>query len=239
RRSGRGHALHAAEGSGRPHGRRAGQQGLRTPERDAAGVVPRHRAVHGGSRRIQAATEGRLRGGAAGAARPRGDRHRRSRALRGDRAFRLRTAAQDPAQRAAAAVQRRGDHCRRHRPLAARRAAGSRGFHPAGERGARAVAPVFTPNAYTRRMDETPDYTLEIQIATRFLAEESAPEEDRYVFAYTIRIRNLGKRAAQLLDRHWLITDGNGRVEEVRGEGVVGEQPLIEPGDQFTYTSGA
>ena len=88
-------------------------------------------------------------------------------------------------------------------------------------------------------MDDTPDYTLEIQIATRFLAEESAPEDDRYVFAYTIRIRNLGRLAAQLLDRHWVITDGNGNVEEVRGEGVVGEQPRIEPGDQFTYTAGA
>ena len=88
-------------------------------------------------------------------------------------------------------------------------------------------------------MDDTPAYTLEIQIATRFLPEESAPEDDRYVFAYTIRIRNLGQRAAQLLDRHWVITDGNGHVEEVRGEGVVGEQPRIEPGDQFTYTSGA
>jgi ApaG protein len=88
-------------------------------------------------------------------------------------------------------------------------------------------------------MDETPDYTLEIRIATRFLDEESEPEDDRYVFAYTIRILNLGKRPAQLLARHWLITDGNGKVEEVRGEGVVGEQPLIEPGEQFEYTSGA
>ena len=88
-------------------------------------------------------------------------------------------------------------------------------------------------------MEETADYSLEIQIATRFLDEESAPEDDRYVFAYTIRIRNLGRLPAQLVSRHWVITDGNGRVEEVRGEGVVGEQPRIEPGEQFTYTSGA
>jgi ApaG protein len=88
-------------------------------------------------------------------------------------------------------------------------------------------------------MDETADYTLEIQIATRFLDEESAPDDDRYVFAYTIRIRNLGRLPAQLLDRHWVITDGNGKVEEVRGEGVVGEQPRLEPGEAFTYTSGA
>ncbi|WP_058835453.1 Co2+/Mg2+ efflux protein ApaG [Luteimonas abyssi] len=88
-------------------------------------------------------------------------------------------------------------------------------------------------------MSETPDYTLEIHIATRFLDEESEPEQDRYVFAYTIRIRNLGRRAAQLISRHWIITDGNGKVDEVHGEGVVGEQPTIEPGDAFEYTSGA
>ncbi|MCD9047597.1 Co2+/Mg2+ efflux protein ApaG [Luteimonas sp. MHLX1A] len=88
-------------------------------------------------------------------------------------------------------------------------------------------------------MDERPDYTLEIQIATQFLDEESEPDHDRYVFAYTIRIRNLGRRAAQLVSRHWIITDGNGKVDEVDGEGVVGEQPLIEPGEQFEYTSGA
>ncbi len=88
-------------------------------------------------------------------------------------------------------------------------------------------------------MEETADYTLEIQIATRFLDDESAPDEDRYVFAYTIRIRNLGTLPAQLLSRHWVITDANGKTEEVRGEGVVGEQPRIEPGEQFTYTSGA
>lgn len=88
-------------------------------------------------------------------------------------------------------------------------------------------------------MEETADYSLEIQIATRFLDDESAPEDDRYVFAYTIRIRNLGRLPAQLVARHWVITDGNGRVEEVRGDGVVGEQPRIEPGEQFTYTSGA
>ena len=88
-------------------------------------------------------------------------------------------------------------------------------------------------------MDETADYTLEIQIATQFLDEESIPEQDRYVFAYTIRIRNLGRLSAQLLARHWIITDGNGRTEEVHGDGVVGEQPRLEPGEQFTYTSGA
>lgn len=88
-------------------------------------------------------------------------------------------------------------------------------------------------------MDEHSDYALEISVATQFLDEQSDPEGDRYVFAYTIRIRNLGRLPAQLLDRHWVITDGNGKVEEVRGEGVVGEQPRLEPGEAFTYTSGA
>ena len=88
-------------------------------------------------------------------------------------------------------------------------------------------------------MNETADYSLEIQIATQFLDEESAPDDDRYVFAYTIRIRNLGRLPAQLVARHWLITDANGRTEEVHGDGVIGEQPRLEPGEQFTYTSGA
>ena len=88
-------------------------------------------------------------------------------------------------------------------------------------------------------MDEHSDYALEISVATQFLDEQSDPDGDRYVFAYTIRIRNLGRLPAQLLDRHWVITDGNGKIEEVRGEGVVGEQPRLEPGEAFTYTSGA
>ena len=87
-------------------------------------------------------------------------------------------------------------------------------------------------------MDDTPDYTLEIQIATRFLDEESEPEREHYVFAYTIRIRNLGRLPAQLVSRHWIITDGDGQVQEVRGEGVVGQQPHLQPGESHTYTSG-
>ena len=85
----------------------------------------------------------------------------------------------------------------------------------------------------------TTDYLFDIAVDTRFLDDQSAPEEGRYVFAYTIHIRNGGKVPARLLGRHWLITDGNGKVEEVRGEGVVGEQPRLEPGEAFTYTSGA
>ncbi|WP_330946229.1 Co2+/Mg2+ efflux protein ApaG [Thermomonas sp. LB-4] len=83
------------------------------------------------------------------------------------------------------------------------------------------------------------DYQFDIDVDTRFLDEQSAPEEDRYVFAYTIHIRNLGKIPARLLGRHWLITDGNGKVREVVGEGVVGEQPWLQPGEGFEYTSGA
>ena len=83
------------------------------------------------------------------------------------------------------------------------------------------------------------DYQFEIEVATRFLDDQSAPEEGRFVFAYTIHIRNDGKVPARLIGRRWLITDGNGKVSEVVGEGVVGEQPWLRPGDGFEYTSGA
>lgn len=80
---------------------------------------------------------------------------------------------------------------------------------------------------------------IKIDVVTRYLPEQSAPGENRFVFAYTITISNRGDNAARLLSRHWRITDANNRVQEVRGEGVVGEQPLIEPGDSYTYTSGS
>jgi ApaG protein len=83
------------------------------------------------------------------------------------------------------------------------------------------------------------DYRLDIAVDARFLDEASAPEQGRYVFAYTIHIRNLGKVSAQLLGRYWQIIDGNGRAQEVRGEGVVGVQPWLRPGEGFEYTSGA
>ena len=85
----------------------------------------------------------------------------------------------------------------------------------------------------------SPPHAIEILVATRFLDDQSVPEDDRYVFAYTIRIRNAGTEPARLLARHWVITDAHGKGQEVRGEGVVGEQPRLEPGDQFEYTSGA
>ena len=83
------------------------------------------------------------------------------------------------------------------------------------------------------------DYQFDIDVDTRFLDDQSAPEEDRYVFAYTIHIRNQGRVPARRLSRHWVITDGNGKVREVVGEGVVGEQPWLRPGEGFEYTSGA
>jgi ApaG protein len=83
------------------------------------------------------------------------------------------------------------------------------------------------------------DYEFDIDVATRYLDEQSEPEQDRYVFAYTIHIRNNGSVPAQLLGRHWVITDANGVVQEVSGEGVVGEQPWLQPGEDFSYTSGA
>jgi ApaG protein len=86
---------------------------------------------------------------------------------------------------------------------------------------------------------ESPQHAIEVIVATRFLEDQSIPEEDRYVFAYTIRIVNLGDVPARLLSRHWIITDANGKVQEIRGEGVVGEQPWLRPGEHFEYTSGA
>lgn len=82
-------------------------------------------------------------------------------------------------------------------------------------------------------------HALHITVSTQFLAEQSAPDRGRYVFAYKIRIHNAGTLPARLISRHWIITDSNGKVEEVRGEGVVGEQPWLRPGDHFEYSSGA
>jgi ApaG protein len=80
---------------------------------------------------------------------------------------------------------------------------------------------------------------ISVAVDTRYLEDQSDPDEHRYVFAYTITIRNRGTVPAKLLGRHWLITDANGKVQEVRGEGVVGEQPHLMPGQGFRYTSGA
>ena len=88
-------------------------------------------------------------------------------------------------------------------------------------------------------MPEPSPHCIEVSAESFYLEAQSDPTADRYVFAYTITIRNRGRVAAQLLRRHWVITDSHGKVEEVRGDGVVGEQPHLEPGEAFRYTSGA
>jgi len=88
-------------------------------------------------------------------------------------------------------------------------------------------------------MECSTQYAFDIDVATRYLDDQSEPAQARYVFAYTIRIRNRGTVPARLLSRRWLITDANGLVREVEGEGVVGEQPWLRPGERFEYTSGA
>jgi ApaG protein len=81
-------------------------------------------------------------------------------------------------------------------------------------------------------------YEFTVMVTTAFIEEQSDDENHRYVFSYTVTIRNTGSVAAQLISRHWVITDSSGKVHEVRGLGVVGEQPLLQPGEQFEYTSG-
>ncbi len=78
-----------------------------------------------------------------------------------------------------------------------------------------------------------------IQVVTDYVDEQSEPSSDRYVFAYTITITNNGDVPARLISRHWIITDANGKVQEVSGDGVVGEQPHLNPGEEFRYSSGA
>ena len=81
-------------------------------------------------------------------------------------------------------------------------------------------------------------YNTEIEVQTHYISDESDPIHNRYVFSYTITISNNGQLPAKLLTRHWVITNADGKVEEVKGEGVVGEQPHLNPGEQFRYTSG-
>ncbi len=82
-------------------------------------------------------------------------------------------------------------------------------------------------------------HKIRVGVETNFITEQSDPARNRFVFAYTITIENTGDIAAQLVSRHWIITDASGRVQEVKGDGVVGEQPHLEPGHSFRYTSGA
>ena len=87
-------------------------------------------------------------------------------------------------------------------------------------------------------MAQSKSYEVAVSARTRYLAEQSDETAGRYVFAYTITLRNSGEVAAQLISRHWIITDAQGLVQEVRGLGVVGAQPLLRPGESFEYTSG-
>jgi ApaG protein len=82
-------------------------------------------------------------------------------------------------------------------------------------------------------------YDIQVSVRTAFVPEQSLPDEGQFVFAYTITVTNRGTIAATLLRRHWVITDANNKVQEVRGDGVVGEQPRLAPGQSFRYTSGA
>jgi ApaG protein len=81
-------------------------------------------------------------------------------------------------------------------------------------------------------------YDMTVTVRTRYLPEQSKPDRDEYLFSYTITIKNTGEVPAQLISRHWVITDANNRVQEVSGLGVVGHQPLLKPGEEFEYSSG-
>lgn len=87
-------------------------------------------------------------------------------------------------------------------------------------------------------MAEAKKYDIAIEVVTQYMPEQSDPEEDRYFFAYSITVTNVGSEPAQLVSRHWIITDADGKIEEVRGLGVVGHQPMLKPGESFEYTSG-
>ena len=86
-------------------------------------------------------------------------------------------------------------------------------------------------------MSDTTTRGIRVQVESRYLAEQSSPRDNQFLFAYHIRISNEGEARAQLLSRHWIISDADGNVEQVQGPGVVGEQPVLDPGDSFEYTS--
>lgn len=87
-------------------------------------------------------------------------------------------------------------------------------------------------------MSEATTEGVRVTVSSRYVPEQSLPDYGRYVFTYSVRIANEGRTAVQLVNRHWIITDGDGNVQEVRGPGVVGEQPRLDPGEAFEYTSG-
>ena len=87
-------------------------------------------------------------------------------------------------------------------------------------------------------MSDTTTNGIRVQVSTQFLPDRSSPKEEQYVFAYHITITNVGTDIAQLISRHWIITDSNSQVQEVKGMGVIGEQPRLKPNESFEYTSG-
>jgi ApaG protein len=95
-----------------------------------------------------------------------------------------------------------------------------------------------TENGSHRGVSNTTSHGIRVSVKSEYVPEQSSPKSHRYVFAYTVRIANEGQGPAQLRSRHWIITDGAGKIEEVRGPGVVGQQPLLRPGEHFEYTSG-
>jgi ApaG protein len=87
-------------------------------------------------------------------------------------------------------------------------------------------------------MTDTKKYAFKVTVETAYLPDQSNPEDNQYAFAYTVKITNIGNIGAQLISRHWIITDANNHVQEVKGLGVVGAQPSLQPNEQFEYTSG-
>ena len=87
-------------------------------------------------------------------------------------------------------------------------------------------------------MSESTPYRVQVTAVAEYIPGQSRPQDDHFVFAYHITVLNTGSARAQLLARHWVITDGNGKLQEVHGQGVVGEQPVIEAGDSYSYASG-
>ena len=87
-------------------------------------------------------------------------------------------------------------------------------------------------------MSDNTEYNINVTVDSQYIEAESNPEANRFVFAYTVRIKNNGNIGAKLISRHWIITDANNRTQEVKGKGVIGEQPYLKPGESFEYTSG-
>lgn len=83
-----------------------------------------------------------------------------------------------------------------------------------------------------------PNHQIEISVETQYIEQESLPEQEHFVFSYTVTMKNKGVEPAKLISRHWVITDAENRTQEVRGKGVIGQQPYLLPGDEYTYSSG-